>query len=566
MTSRTLLLVLLLVVSAARTHAAIPAPSVGRVEPSGVEPSGVEPSGAEPFGVEPSWVEPSGVEPRRPDEFEASRQRLEKVLIRWRSAETDTEIEYRKGEERRVNEAVTRIRITLEMGEEASLEREGILLLDLAAISCHRRLVRARTSTHSADSKLSRRVFAAMGILLEGRRRGELGAWLGRIVADRAQPEARRVQALELVADHRPEEARTALLLAGRDRQDALCIQILETFSVWSDEASDLLLVRLLGSPYEGAGGFDPWNAFLQRVRHGEGPIGGRAAEELLPRVSLMILSNDWREASIAIEASGGLVPEVRVPLLLEALSAWTRREQDGRGSKRILEDVLAELRRISGRTIGRNPRNWATWWVAVRQGRTELHASQQPGAMMTEAGFFGLRPMSDQVTFILDISGSMDGSWGTTGRTRYIEAVEQMMRFLHAAGEATRFNVILFNSEVVVSSRKLVPATANNLRRVKASLQSRSPGGGTYLRKAVLEAVPRGSSGLVDLKQLETDTVIILCDGATGSGSSWVDAFLDGIRRTRMRFHCVLMASSGDGTLEALAGGTGGDFIRVGG
>lgn len=541
MASRTLLLVLPLVLSSAWTHAAIPGFSGGRGEPPGAELP-------------------------RPDEVEACRQRLQKVLVRWNKIEAHTEIEYRKGEERRVNEAVARIRLALEIGEDVSLEREGILLLDLASISSHRMEVRARTSIHSADSKLRRRVIGAMGDLLEGRRRGELGAWLGRVVADRAQPQTRRVQALELLADHRPDEARTALLLAGRDSRDPLCVQILETFSFWSDEASDLLLVRLLGSPYEGAGGYDPWNAFLQRVRHGEGPIGERAAADLLPRVSLMMLSKDWREASIAVEASGGLVPEVRVPLLLEALSAWTRREQDGGGSKRILEDILAELRLISGRTIGRNPRNWATWWVAVRQGRTELHASQEPGAKMTEAGFFGLRPMSDQVTFVLDISGSMNASWGTTGRTRYTEAVEQMMRFLQAAGEATRFNVILFNSEVVVSSRKLVPATANNLRRARASLQSRSPGGGTYLRNAVLEAVPRGSSGFPDLEQLETDTVIILCDGATVSGSSWVDGFLHDIRSTRMRFHCVLMASSGDGTLEALAGGTGGDFIRVGG
>ena len=86
--------------------------------------------------------------------------------------------------------------------------------------------------------------------------------------------------------------------------------------------------------------------------------------------------------------------------------------------------------------------------------------------------GFFGVQPETDRVTFIIDKSGSMDAGFGTTGNTRYVEAVEQMMRFLQGAPEGTRFNVILFASGVIVSSDELVEVTPENIRLRKKTLQ----------------------------------------------------------------------------------------------
>ena len=72
---------------------------------------------------------------------------------------------------------------------------------------------------------------------------------------------------------------------------------------------------------------------------------------------------------------------------------------------------------------------------------------------------------------------------------------------------------------------------------------------------------------GMPDLAVLEADTVIVLCDGETEEGPGWVEPFLRSVnQRARVVFHCVRIGAAGDGTLEKLAGGSGGDFVRVDG
>jgi hypothetical protein len=92
-----------------------------------------------------------------------------------------------------------------------------------------------------------------------------------------------------------------------------------------------------------------------------------------------------------------------------------------------------------------------------------------------------------------------------------------------------------------------------------------RIPAGGTQLRPAIEEAFELRRDGSVDLEQLEADTVVVLCDGATEEGPRWVAPLLARVNeRACVVFHCVQIGPGGDGTLEALAAETGGDFVRV--
>jgi hypothetical protein len=141
------------------------------------------------------------------------------------------------------------------------------------------------------------------------------------------------------------------------------------------------------------------------------------------------------------------------------------------------------------------------------------------------------------------------------------------MMRFLQAAGPQTRFNVILFSGEPLRSSPELVRATAANLGRARASLLARHPEGSTQLRPAVELALRLDADGRVDPARLEADTIVILCDGETAEGPRWVQPLLDRVQDdARVVFHCALIGTAGDGTLERLAAMTGGDFLRIGG
>ncbi len=58
---------------------------------------------------------------------------------------------------------------------------------------------------------------------------------------------------------------------------------------------------------------------------------------------------------------------------------------------------------------------------------------------------------------------------------------------------------------------------------------------------------------------------MIVLCDGETAEGPSWVGPFLRRVNDdARIVFHSVQLGQGGDGTLELLASQTGGDFQRV--
>ncbi len=411
---------------------------------------------------------------------------------------------------------------------------------------------------------------AAFALLLEGESAADVVSWLEReIIFRRAAGLASRRAAIGWIRDERPPTLVPALLTVARDFDDPLRPDVLDLLVRWEDEAVDLFLVRLVGRPFNRRDARHPYTLLLSRVRNGGTPLGERATEQLAGRLRVMLLSQDWRSAARAVALAGRLKSGVGVPLLLDALHVWDRRKAEGRGSRRILYELSDELGRISGRTgMGRDPRAWSTWWVAVQQGRTELHASgESRGEPRSSAAFFGLHPRSDQVTFIIDRSGSMSTEWGTTGHDRYTEAVEQMTRFLQASGPATRFNVILFSDSVERSSVELVPATAKNLSRARHSLLARGPNGGTSLRPAVNMALGLGSGNELDFDQVMADTVVVLCDGQTGSGPGWVAPLIEEVgEATQVVFECVLIGSNGDGTLKALAQQTGGEYLRVDG
>lgn len=426
------------------------------------------------------------------------------------------------------------------------------------------------SSGRDVGPRVRRAARAAFALLLEGERAADVVAWLERdVIFHRSADLASRRAAIGWIRDERPPTLVPALLTVARDSDDPLRPDVLDLLVRWEDEAVDLFLVRLVGRPFDRREERHPYTLLLSRIRNGGTPLGERATAQLAERLRVMLLSQDWRSAARAVALAGRLESGVGVPLLLDALHAWDRRKSEGRGSRRILYELSDELSRISGRTgMGRDPRAWSTWWVAVQQGRSELHASgESRGEARSSAAFFGLHPRSDQVTFIIDRSGSMSTEWGTTGHDRYTEAVEQMTRFLQASGPATRFNVILFSDSVERSSVELVPATAKNLSRARHSLLARGPNGGTSLRPAVNMALGLGPGNEVDLDQVMADTVVVLCDGQTGHGPGWVAPLIEEIgAATQVVFECVLIGSNGDGTLKALAQQTGGEFLRVDG
>jgi hypothetical protein len=259
---------------------------------------------------------------------------------------------------------------------------------------------------------------------------------------------------------------------------------------------------------------------------------------------------------------------------LIEALPVWMERGEAGLQAKRIQGDLLDELHRRTGRKLGLHPERWRVLLEAVRKGELDLAAGGPDSARpYTEASFFGLRPWTDRVVFVIDRSGSMSYPFGPSAlgedpaaaTSRYEAAIAQMVSFLEQLGPQTRFDVVLFESAAQRWRRELVPVTRENLRSVASWAIAEDTGGGTHLRAGIELAAALKRDGSLDLAALEADTVIVLCDGDTDEGPGWVPAFLREINdEARLRFHAVQIGGSGDGTLRALCEGSDGDYLRV--
>ena len=290
--------------------------------------------------------------------------------------------------------------------------------------------------------------------------------------------------------------------------------------------------------------------------------LGDAAMQRLRNAVADMYLSNDWRRATRARLLIPILEAPLAVPLLIESLRLWNGRRNSRDSSLRIQFEIVQELKRISGRSIGSVPERWETWWERVNDGTISLPTEDGPETY-TSASFFGLPVVSNRLIFVLDRSGSMKASFGTGRRTRYQEAVAQLLNYLEAAGEDTRFSVVLFSDKPRRWRKGLTEATQANRLKLERWLRKMPVDGGTQLQEAVFEAV-RYERGKLNMKRLEADTVVVLCDGETYSGPGWVRPWLTEVEDAELIFHCVQLGNESDGTLGQLSAITNGQLVEV--
>ena len=452
--------------------------------------------------------------------------------------------------------------------EPLSWKRYAAVLLDLAGATL-------RGHVRGVEEEQASPALEVRGLALDA-----LAAHLGPVLSDwiarevlplASLPVERRLAALALLEPRRIEPTKLALFSCARDPDPRVRVGALECLVGWQDETVHVFFLETL----ERARGAAPGPEHGLAERHfAEVTIApqGRAIARLGAFVAAGLSSTDWREASRAVQLSKPLGNGVVVPWLIEALSAWKTRATIGAQSLRVRFEIHGALASRSGRSLGLEPEPWREWWKAVQQGEVRGVTATTTGGMLpegTRASFFGLRPQTDRVTFVIDRSRSMAEPFealGTQarGRTRWKEATEQISAFVEALDDRARFGVVLFHDYAEVWRPRLATANERELRAARDWLDQR-PNGGTQLRSGVERALAIRDDGTVDLEVLECDTVIVLCDGATAEGPGWVRPFLERVQPlARVVFHCVQIGAGGDGTLEQLASLTGGSFVRV--
>lgn len=400
----------------------------------------------------------------------------------------------------------------------------------------------------------------------------ELVGWMGRELAlvSNGGTVAMRVGACRMLAASEQAGARMALFAATRDPERLVRDTALGGLVGRDDQAVHTLLIDLLADAE--AGKLEIRKGLVEE--HFRAAKIGRtdaAFARVLTYVRRRLVAEDWRRTSRAIEVGRCLEHLVMLGPLIEALPVWMERGAAGLQAKRIQGDLLDELHRRTGRKLGLHPERWRVLLEAVRKGELDLDTSTADGSRpYSEASFFGLRPWTDRVVFVIDRSGSMAYPFGAdptdrTATSRYEAAIAQLVDFLQELGPLTKFDVVLFSNGAQRWRKQLVPVSAENLRSVSSWAIAADTGGGTQLRAGIELAAELQRDGSLDLADLEADTVIVLCDGDTDEGPSWVPAFLQGVNdEARLRFHAVQIGGSGDGTLRALCDGSDGDYLRV--
>ena len=382
---------------------------------------------------------------------------------------------------------------------------------------------------------------------------------------------------LEQIRVHRPERRLVAARALG-GRHEAVSLKpLMRAARSGERELREVALAGLVGWPDPAVHFFflerierDPAaiHAALEHLEATRDHLGPHGLDRLRGVIGKLYVSEDWRDAARARALVGFLDSPRAVPILIESLAVWLSRRGTEIGSRRIQHEILEELREISGRSIGLEPELWSRWWKAVREGTVELPEFDSEGQeSYSTATFFGLRPLSDRVLFVLDRSGSMESPMGTGGRSRYEEAVGQLFGFLESSGPETRFGIVVFNDRALKWRNRLTAANTGNLNQARRWIVAKPPQGATHLRSGIRKALDASRNDELDPTGIDADTIIVLCDGATSEGPSWVRPWLDRVNgEVQIVFHCVLIGSGGDGTLETLADRTGGDFVRVGG
>ncbi|MEE8469621.1 MAG: VWA domain-containing protein [Planctomycetota bacterium] len=427
---------------------------------------------------------------------------------------------------------------------------------------------RARDAEREAEGwalqDLSAREFAA---LLDQ----DVARWTARevLVVESGNTPARRAAAARMLRGLHTREVRLALTICIRGSVPLLAETAARALVGWKDEAVHQLFSGLLARTGPPA---PPMllGAAVDHFRRVRLTPGNRAVADLEAYVRAHVGAEPWRSASRAASVSHALPDRQAVPVLIDALEAWGVRVRSGGRVTRLQYDISRELAARSGLELGLRADRWRTWWGAVESGQIDA-GPRDPAEGFTRAAFFGLRPETGRVVFVLDNSGSMGQVFRREGLgtfdawTRYRESIEQMVKFLESLGPGARFGVVLFNDGTQRWRSGLHPATPGHLKAARAWCLRRKPQGGTQLRHGVQQAMEVGPGGRVDLDALEADTLIVLCDGQTSDGSRWV---LPLLRRenplAQVVIHCVQIGAGGDGTLELLAESTGGDFVRV--
>lgn len=355
-----------------------------------------------------------------------------------------------------------------------------------------------------------------------------------------------------------------------------------------------------------------------------EGTLAVAAVDALVaigdaPRASEAVLGAmqhaDWSVRAAAIRGVVALKLKDGVPILIERMQV-----EDGR----LIGDAFKALRTLTLRDFGDDPVAWSEWWERSkgtfelpdpkkleeeeqRLAKLGIRYSKVASKKKTKE-FLGVETKSENIVFVIDVSGSMETPFGDpdrlkfTGRTytslQRLEIVkEELIATIQELPETTAFNILTFSSDVTPWKKDLSKANVLNKNNASSFVRGLKPvggaaagfkaqtgltanlveAGGTNIRSAMLCAlgIPGDPIDIADAAsrppKTPVDTVFFLTDGEPTVGRSVDMNVIRGeVRRVNqyrgVQIHIIYVGEFGGDDFEDLAHENGGIFVAIGG
>lgn len=229
-----------------------------------------------------------------------------------------------------------------------------------------------------------------------------------------------------------------------------------------------------------------------------------------------------------------------------------------------ILDDTRKALIEITGKWFD-TIEDWRKWWsYSKHQGKREVTGSTEELMKTAERKqappkFFGTEIKSERVVFVIDVSGSMEG-------TRLEKCKKQLIQCISALRQGSSFTVGSYSSQVKIWNKDLQPATRQNKDKAVQFVERLVAKGNTR----TLEGLKRA------FETKNADTIVLLSDGApTGlkkNGERWTEpeilAETTGINKIRQwRIHTFGFGAAGKDLvkfMKDLAKNNDGEFTKI--
>lgn len=383
----------------------------------------------------------------------------------------------------------------------------------------------------------------AQGMILTLMKSGDdpsLGAVAARMIGHRKIPPQNQGLLVDLIRRHNVQAALKKVAKLFRVNHSGLQRSVLKALqAMGGDEHSRVFTKALKNRNWE--------------VRVVAADIFGETHDPDVVSLLVPLLEDPFMEVQVAVvQALQKIGGKGVIEPLIDALEGSTGRVRD---------DIADALLWLTGKDLGVNRASWGGWWTANRDSaevrgitREEYDRARAEASKGLTGNYYGLRVISQFVTFVVDTSGSMqepylvrssrddrgagerpggtgvgpgrDGKDGKAEKHETLQKIEvaqrELARVLRQLRNGTQFNLVPFDSQYHLWRPALVEMDDEIREDALAFVEALTPGGMTNIYDTLMTT----------LKDPEVNTLYFLSDGAPTMGEIVdPDAILEKVR-----------------------------------